>query len=725
MKAKTVQADGQTVLEVDGRRILEPAYTYNVGRCEKKHPRQVAESGLRIIFINTGGAWQTDGSFDTDRLNEALDTFSDAPSDLGLVVRFTITTPEDFEQKYPDELVRFAHVPENQTHHEEYRGGLRNKLPRFASFGSERWREAGCRYIDHVVEYVRDHPQGHRVIGYMINTGETAEAILWGFQQGLYGDFSDPGQGAFREWLRNRYEDEKTLQRAYGNPELTFDEVSPPSLVQRAEACYGELRHPRHDRHVIDYDTFQSDLVVNALIHWHRHARQKVGEDTLIGCFYGYCLWQTGMLNGITGKGHAALARLLESPAIDFVTGITTYWKRGPGEPGNYMLPAQSVSLHGKLHWNEDDLRTHVVLSRDNVWASPEAGVPTDADGSVNVYRRQFARKLTTNSQTWYYDIVGGMYDSEQILEEFGEQCRIAGELENADMSSCAEVACVVSEETALYHRQYHGNIHQYRDPVADLFCDRVTEGLYKTGVPLDWYLSSDLGEADLSQYRVIYFFNQVFASQGEREAIDRLKCDDRTLVFTWSPGFLSEDDVGSHLSTQLTGIDMGDQPLRGPARVRITDFSVPITQEMSTNGFLGADFVYSPLLQVEDDEAELFGHYEWNDAPAAACKQLSDWTSVVLGTSTAQHELLRGIFRQSGCTIRCETGDIVLENRSVLGLHFCHGGPVVLQLPSGYRGVRDLYSGNEFHVDQGRVHIGHVTKGETRIFRKLPHQGN
>jgi hypothetical protein len=195
--------------------------------------------------------------------------------------------------------------------------------------------------------------------------------------------------------------------------------------------------------------------------------------------------------------------------------------------------------------------------------------------------------------------------------------------------------------------------------------------------------------------------------------------------VFTWSPGFLTEEEAGAHWSSRMTGIEMGQKALRGPARVRVTDFSLPMTREMATSAYLGTDFVYSPLLRVDDEKAKLFGRYGWNDAPAAAIKGFSDWTSVVLGTCTAQHELLRGIFRQSGCTIRCETGDIVLENKSVLGLHFCHGGPVVLQLPAGCRGVRDLYSGNEFHVDQGRVHIGHVSKGETRIFRKLSEQGD
>ena len=142
------------------------------------------------------------------------------------------------------------------------------------------------------------------------------------------------------------------------------------------------------------------------------------------------------------------------------------------------MLPTASVALHGKLHWNEDDLRTHVVLSNDNVWCTPASGVPLNEAGSVNVYRRQFARMLADGCQSWYFDIVGGMYDSPGIQEEFTRQCAIAGRLAGADMGSCAEVACVVSELTPLYHPSLHGNLHQRRPAVADLLCDRVTNDL-------------------------------------------------------------------------------------------------------------------------------------------------------------------------------------------------------------------------------------------------------
>lgn len=724
-RGKIVRQGTQTFFERNGSVEHMPAYTYGPGRTEAKYALQAVEHGIRVVFMNVGAAWTTDGAFDTANLDKGLNTFADAPEDLGLIVRFTITTPTDFAEKYPEELVRFAHIPDGQMDYPDYKGGLMKTLPRFASFASEVWREAGCRYIDAVIDFVEKHPRGKRVIGYMINTGCTAEAILWGFQEGMVGDFSRPGKRAFRDWLRKNYATDAALQAAWNEDQATLDSAEPPGIAERERASFGELRDPARDRRAIDYDRFLSDLVVDDLLLWHRHARKRLGADTLQGCFYGYCLWESGMLNRTPGKGHCALGRLLEAQEIDFVTGITTYWKRALGDPGNTMLPTPSVALHGKMHWNEDDLRTHVVLSNDNTWCTPASGVPLNEEGSVNLYRRQFVRALADNSQSWYFDIVGGMYDSPGILAEFDRQRVIANRLADADMASCAEVACIVSEQTPLYHPTLHGNLHQRRAAAADLLCDRVTEGLYRAGVPLDWYLSSDLEQADFSQYKVIYFFNQVVATDEERAAIEQLKGSGRTLIFCWSAGFLNGNDSGPNLVTELTGIRMGNEVLRGPARIRITDFDTPVTRELVTVRALGTDMVYSPLLRVDDTEASVFGVYDWNGASAAAFRRHPDWTSVTIGTSTAEVELLRGIFRQAGCTVRCETGDVLVENRSILGLHIRQAGPQLLRIPPDCSGLEDLYTGRRFMVTGGAVHIGHGKgKGETRLFRKIGENG-
>jgi len=164
----------------------------------------------------------------------------------------------------------------------------------------------------------------------------------------------------------------------------------------------------------------------------------------------------------------------------------------------------------------------------------------------------------------------------------------------------------------------------------------------------------------------------------------------------------------------------MSQSILRGPAKIKITDFTTPVTRELATISTIGTELVYSPLLAIEDKDATVFGTYEWNEAPAAAYKCFPNWTSVVIGTSAAEFELLRRIFRQAGCTIRCEIGNIIMENQSILGVHTRHPGPLILRLPPECCGLKDLYSNNRFIENNGFVHLGYTGKGDTRMFLKL-----
>jgi len=724
MDARVVAADGHTVLALADQRVESLAYLRF--QPEPRYVRQMLDAGVRIFFIGGGvDRWPSEDRFDLSDLHRSLDVLHAEQTDLFVVVRFTISTPGWFPQRYPQEVLRFAHVPGEQQTFPEYvrsdKGGARGAL--HASYASGVWRAWGRRYVEAVVECVNAHGMADRVIGYMVNTGGTGEGLLWGVQEGLYGDFSAPGVAALRQWLTRRYGSDGSLRRAWGRDDVTLDTAEPPLPQQRRRASLGELRHPVADGWKIDYDRFQSDLMVDALLEWCGHARRLTGGKKLVGCFYGYTMWQTGMVNELPSHGHCALARMLDAPQIDFVSGITSYWNRGMGRPGSYMLPVGSVNLHGKLHWNEEDLRTHLLWSDDRhqrMIQNVGGSVPRAAQDAVWAYRRQLARRLVEPSQSWLFDMTGGWYDAPELLEEFTRQSQILERLSREDGGSCAEVACVVSERSAYYHRHYLSELYQERGQAQSLRCDLATEELYRAGVPLDWYLSSDLPTADLSRYRVVCFFNLVMATQAERAAVERLKADGRTLVFLWAPGYLSEADAGVALSMALTGIAFAPETLRGPGQVRITDFTTPMTRELTDAAHFGTQQVFEPLLVIDDTGATVFGQWVVNGAPAAAFKRFSGWTSVVLGTSTSHHRLMRAVFRDAGCGIRCESGDIVFENRSFFGLHACKGGPMVVRL-ADCEGLDDLYSGRRFMQQSGLIHLGSARRaGDTRLYRKL-----
>jgi hypothetical protein len=338
----------------------------------------------------------------------------------------------------------------------------------------------------------------------------------------------------------------------------------------------------------------------------------------------------------------------------------------------------------------------------------------------VQVYRRQFAQRLVHGTQSWYFDLGGGWYESPELEAEFRRQAEILGETAEADCSPCAEVAAVVSERSPLFHRgRTLLGMHQVDGRLRALYCDRATEDLYRAGVAVDWYLSSDLARADLRRYKAVYFFNLVAADDAERAAVEALKSDGRTLIFLWAPGYVYPPRHGIEGAERLTGMCLRPAPCRGPAHVRVTDYATPMTRELDCTETFGTDMVFEPLLVVDDPDAVAFGAWTFNGLPAAAFKRCRGWTSVVLGTSTADRALLRAVFRDAGCTIRSEVGDIVYENRSVIAIHTCTWGSHILRVPE-CGALQDLFSGQVYAAEGGAVHLGRLHAYQTRVYRKL-----
>lgn len=83
-----------------------------------------------------------------------------------------------------------------------------------------------------------------------------------------------------------------------------------------------------------------------------------------------------------------------------------------------YMLPVDSVKLHGKLYFSENDTRTH--LSRpvnDTTWyTQPVWFGPDTEQGSLDILKMHFARLLLKGQAGWWFDMWGGWFDTPGYL---------------------------------------------------------------------------------------------------------------------------------------------------------------------------------------------------------------------------------------------------------------------------------------------------------------------
>jgi hypothetical protein len=249
------------------------------------------------------------------------------------------------------------------------------------------------------------------------------------------------------------------------------------------------LRDPAKDWLAIDFELCLSDIVAECLLSWCSVVKEVTDRKRLTGAFSSYLMWQTGLVNALPTNGHLGLRRLLESPDIDFVTGITSYDNRGPGGPGSFMLPVESLQRAGKYLFGESDIRTHVLKDSSAIrWTSTGLlGLRPlmDAAESVDVLRREFCHHVIHGAGWWYFDMTGGWFDVPEIMAEFKKQAKIARDALAWDMTSVAEVACLVSGPGPAYHPLMRMHDVNNYPQLLELQCDRATRELYRSGLPL------------------------------------------------------------------------------------------------------------------------------------------------------------------------------------------------------------------------------------------------
>ncbi len=729
---RVVPHQGRTAIAVDGRVIPGMSYfTYmlHAGRLDRDVLRQMVDSGTRIFFVlwqtwqpkNHAEPWAADGTIDFTPLDEWMAALAAMSDEVWFIPRLYFSTPAWWAARHPDDLTRLADEPlfDGQTN------GEAQLLQ--ASMASQQWRDDVADVLARIVDHVEQGPYGDRVLGYMVNSGGTEEWVAWGAQQGRLADYSACARDAFRAWLRERYGEPAVLARAWHLPGLTFEEAAIPSEAVRRRCEPAVARDPQLDQAAIDFDLFLSWLCADNLLAWCRVVKERTGGRRLTGAFYGYLLWQTGYASAVTNNGHLALRRLLDSPDIDFITGIVSYDNRGTGEPGTFILPVESVQAAGKLVFNEVDIRTHLSGNRpprSEIDPGFRNTYAYNAQEAVSIYRREFAHHLIHGAAWWNFDMGGGWYACPGLQEEFARHAAIAGQALAWDMTSTAEAALLVSADSPARQRLFTMQQAMADFAWLDLQCDRATTPLYHAGLPLDGRLCDDLTRRDLGRYRLLYLFNAMYLSAGEREALERLKGDGRTIVFCGGSGMIDDTTCSADAASAATGIALRLAADRRPLRIDVTACDHPIFGDCDSAVTLGTGALIAPRLVVDDPDAEVLGVWRQTGEPAFAVKDFGTWRAVVCPSPIDHTGVARGLARVAGCHIWADPGRILFANRSLLAVHFADSHePIRIHLPQPMT-VTDAITGETVAHNARRFLIQREMRKHTTLLYRLQDHG-
>lgn len=362
------------------------------------------------------GIFDIKGAPDFSLFDEAVEKILEACPDAYIIPRVNISMPLWWEKENPDEL------------------NIKDGKPCRESFYSDKWLNDASDLLRDFTRYANSCKYSSHIVGYQIAGGNTEE---W-FHFDMNGGYGECAKESFKDFL-NEYYPETDYK---GLPDLTL-------LSKKTEYFNNE--------YLSRYIEFANFRIAEAISHFAQIVKEETGNNVVVGTFYGYTLEVTNPL-----QGNHALNYILQDNNIDFICSPNSYiGTRSPDLDWTEMYPADSVRLHGKMCFQECDIRTHLtqVLSQKDPSTDPygllEAPVwhPRSSKyQAVNEIRKSFARQLIKGNALWWFDMWGGWYADEDIMNEMAIFKSIYEQsINDSDRSSNAEIAVFVDESAYKY----------------------------------------------------------------------------------------------------------------------------------------------------------------------------------------------------------------------------------------------------------------------------------
>lgn len=579
------------------------------------------------------------------------------------------------------------------------------------SWSSDVWRTHTRAALRGYIEHVHASDYGDRFIGYHLASGTSAEWMAFGSNGGLLVDYSKPAREAWRAWLRRRYgHDVNAFRAAWGIGGVSFEAAPVPSHEQRIAFDGQWLLDPKRHRPIIDYWEFYSDLTTDTIGLLAREAKEVTDRKAFVGVFYGYVL-QLCNEHRQQNAGHMAIRKLLDCPDVDFVSSPSHYGNRRIGTGySSFMCPVESVKLHGKLWYNENDF-----MSPLGERGAEDSGADT-VEAYIEVQKACYASVLCNGVSQWLLGFNEGWYDHPQIRALIRRQQAIDDEALSWDRTSTNEIAIVVDDKSQLH--QPVANLLPYidRDSASRLLIYDLPPRVGRCGCGVDWMLLDDLDQA--RPYKVYIVLNAFHLDDKRRAMVKwRLCRGGATVLWMYAPGAIAET-ISADGVADMTGMRVAMSTERVPVRVVMDSGGHPLTSgSMARTRHIGDGTAIAPRFWIDDPRATVIGRSAHDGRPVCAVREFDDWRSVYLASAvTLDERFIRELARWAGVHVYYDGPDATYIGPNLIAIHAQTGGHKVIRLPAKST-VRALYEDRVISVDTDRIDLD-LEPHQTRLFR-------
>ena len=419
--------NGRPILLVNGKPT--PAAAYITYFDERSHCKDFADAGYKLYSLcasfsslplnaNTGysplfGIFDKRGKPDFNEFDKNVRQIVSACPDAKIFPRVRISMPQWWIDEHEEDCCRSND------------GRLREAIY------SEDFKITGAEMLKEYIAHIQRSDYADNIVGYQIAGGMTEEWFHFDFKGSIC-----PNTGKyFNLYLKNHYSEKYTA------------EVEVPK--SQAFSGVGKIE----DEVVLHYLEFINVSIAETICYFARVTKDLVDYKQIVGAFFGYVVDVSDPVIGSSG-----LWKILKCPDIDFLCSPNSYaYTRALGKDWYEPIPGESLKLHGKLYFAENDIRTCLSDFPDNcrpgvdpekkytgpIWKGPET-----LEGSVSAIRKSFASQLTHSNAFWWFDMWGGWYDSPTLMAEMKQFKELMEGYTNSDHPYENSDVCFAIDET-------------------------------------------------------------------------------------------------------------------------------------------------------------------------------------------------------------------------------------------------------------------------------------
>ncbi len=473
-------------------------------------------------------------SYNFNNLKGALDEIIAANPDAKILLRIRFYPPDWWLKKYPDDVITRS-------------DGFKEHFP---CVSSARFRNDASKVLKMIIDFCEEN-YGKNIMGYHPGGGGSSEwyyPTTW--NKHWYG-FNKSAANAWKKWVAKKYGTDENLKKAWNDGSATIVGVEVPSREERSSALY--LLNPKSQAKIADYNAFLQDEMVDTVEHLAKIIREKA-PNKLSALFYGYTCEYSGAKNkGPSNTGHYGLWRVVNSPYFDILTGPVSYTDRDLGDPGFSMGAVETIARHGKIWFDEEDIRTHRTPQTQQKVTGLGRELRNLSD-TISVLQRDMARQAIRNQGCWWMDLAGtGWYCDPDLWKLIPRLEAMEKDMIENPIPYNPEVA-VIADERSVHYGGVAGTPRLTTDSL------RLSRSLLgKCPLPIGYYLFEDFISDAPRLTPKLAVFPIEFALDAKRREAMRQKTKNCAAIFVWIPGYIDLDqkDFSTKSVKEATGFEV------------------------------------------------------------------------------------------------------------------------------------------------------------------------